>query len=53
MQRGISERHPQFVLTICIKTWPAPPAPPGEFLCAAFAKMVFWLVFIISLQKKG
>lgn len=52
-QRGTSKGHPQLLLTFCANSWPASPEPPREFLCVAFAKMVFWLVFIILLQKKG
>lgn len=32
---------------------PTSPEAPRVFLCVAFAKMIFRLLFIILLQKKG
>lgn len=52
-QRGVSLRHPQLLLPIRARSWPASPEPPREFLCIPFAKMVFWLLFIILIQKRG
>lgn len=43
-----SQQHPHQVTAKL-----APHKTPREFLCAAFAKMVFWLPYNVLFQKKN